>query len=281
METVICYYHNDDLDGVTSAAVVKKKYPNADFFGWNYGEHLEVHLNYDIVFIVDITLPENVMKDLIANNKKVIWIDHHGRKIKDMEKKIGNIAGLRDTENEYSACILTWKYLFSCEPPPTLLRYVEDLDLWKWEYGNTDPITTSLWITYGKNPQSYVNLLNKTIWNIQQSNHLTKGKLFIKQRKAIVNEILTKAKIDTFKGYKTAFINAAIFQSSVGNEALKRFDIDIALIWNLDTDFVRCSLRSNKNVDVSKIAKQLNGGGHPRASGFQCTLPELQVLMND
>jgi len=279
METVICYYHNDDLDGVTSASIIKKKYPQANFFGWNYGEKVAVQSNYDIVFIVDITLPESVMKELIANNKKVIWIDHHGRKIKDMEKKIKNIDGFRDTKNNHSACVLTWKYVYPCEPTPTLLRYVEDIDLWKWEYPNTDPITTSLWITYGNNPQSYVNLLNETVWNMQQTNHLTKGNLFIKQRNAIIDKTLTKTKIGTFKGHRTAFINTSVFQSSIGNEALKRFDIDVALIWNLDTDFVRCSLRSNKNVDVSKIAKQLNGGGHPRASGFQCSLEEILKII--
>lgn len=281
MEKVFCYYHNDDLDGVTSASVVQKKHPNARFFGWNYGESLETVDGYDIVFVVDLTLPEDVMKNLIKYNKRLIWIDHHGRKIKDMEKSIDIfVDGLRDTKNEHSACVLTWKYIFPNEETPSLLRYVEDIDLWKFKFPTTDSITTSLWILYGKNPEAYIDLLNEVNWNKDLLNNISKGNLFIKQRKEVVKDILKKVKIGVFKGFRTAFVNSSTFQSFVGNESILQFDVDIALIWNVEKEgFVRCGLRGNKHVDVSKIAKEFGGGGHPQASGFQINLKEFIKLI--
>ena len=35
---MICIYHKKDFDGICSAAIVKRKYPNASFIGWDYGE---------------------------------------------------------------------------------------------------------------------------------------------------------------------------------------------------------------------------------------------------
>ena len=32
-EKTVCFYHSVDLDGWTSAAIVKKRYPNAELIG--------------------------------------------------------------------------------------------------------------------------------------------------------------------------------------------------------------------------------------------------------
>lgn len=55
----------------------------------------------------------------------------------------------------------------------------------------------------------------------------------------------------------------------------KNPDIDIAIIISgiKEGDILMCSIRTRKpNIDVSTIAKQFNGGGHPQASGFSTSM---------
>jgi oligoribonuclease NrnB/cAMP/cGMP phosphodiesterase (DHH superfamily) len=56
-------------------------------------------------------------------------------------------------------------------------------------------------------------------------------------------------------------------------------DCDVAVIWFYDHEQrnIKVSLRAHHdNVDVSELAKEFGGGGHPKAAGF--TLPGDTVI---
>jgi hypothetical protein len=58
------------------------------------------------------------------------------------------------------------------------------------------------------------------------------------------------------------------FTSDIGNRLVNMEGVDFALMYSYNGEYWNCSLRSKKNVDVSKIATAFGGGGHAQASGF-------------
>ena len=72
-----CYYHNADLDGICSAAIIKRRYPSCQLIGVNYGDNIAPDVNKnEIVYIVDFSFDLDTMETL--NEKgNLIWIDHH------------------------------------------------------------------------------------------------------------------------------------------------------------------------------------------------------------
>jgi len=59
-----------------------------------------------------------------------------------------------------------------------------------------------------------------------------------------------------------------MFTSDVGNR-LAHLKPPLSITVNLHGNIVNVSLRSDKSVDVSAIARKYGGNGHPQASGFQ------------
>jgi len=267
-EKVFCYFHNDDNDGWASSAVVKMKYPQAEFYGYNYEPDLPLVEGYDKVFMVDCSTTLDNIKYLQKHNKQFILIDHHARKVKALYESGIKIEGLRDMNLRYCGCVLTWKYIYPEDEIPELLLYVQDMDLWKWELEFTDEINTALFCLH-KNRDEIIMILKSTGW---KPSLLGEGTLLIKQRTNEVNFLASTLRKKMFHGYKTAIVNSPVNTSFVGHKVLEdNPDVDIALIWYATKDLIKVSLRS-REVDVSAIAKQYDGGGHKLASGFNMVI---------
>lgn len=87
---ILCIYHSIDTDGVLSAvtvnkwAQINKCSSRLVFKGWTYGNPLpEINLDeYELIFMVDISFPPEVMLELKNQNKtRIVWIDHHNGSI--------------------------------------------------------------------------------------------------------------------------------------------------------------------------------------------------------
>jgi len=276
MKKIFCYFHNDDMDGWASSAIVglKHKNDNVEYHGYNYEPNLPLVDGYDIVYMLDCSSIWQDMAYLIRNNKKFVWIDHHAKKIWDTYEKIGEgIEGLRDTESNHSACVLTWNYLFGAKPLPEMLKYVEDLDIWKWKYPLTEPINTCLHNDFLGNRDLIIQAMGD--WEMDEKAIIDTGLIQLKMRKKQIEYILENLRTKTFHGHKTGVVNSPVHQSFIGHEMLEQNpDIDIAMIWYARKDLVTISLRSRGDVDVSKIASKYGGGGHKPASGFSVKLGE-------
>ena len=166
IHNTICIYHSRDLDGWMSAANVKKWFnqqevPNKkgedintlDFLGWDYGDEIPNMSDYNEVIMVDISFPGDVMEVLYDNNK-LIWIDHHSSAIEVSNSHGFNhnkAKGMRDSD--FAACELTWKYFFPNETMPELVRLLgrydcfghkgteEEQDVLEFQYGARQSIS--------------------------------------------------------------------------------------------------------------------------------------------
>lgn len=135
---MICIYHNQDLDGYCSGAIVKRKYPEATMIGWDYGQPLPFEgidpIGEDIL-LIDISFPMPDMFELAEVANSFTWIDHHVSAINDYnnfpsdQRRGASITAI--LENDIAACEGGWKYLFPDEQMPTAVKLAGEYDTWR------------------------------------------------------------------------------------------------------------------------------------------------------
>lgn len=162
-------YHNADLDGKCSAAIVAHWAGRGDrsmFVGLDYGDPVDIDtlcMKGEEVYMVDFSLPPDQM---VALNARAIlhWIDHHSPRIREMaESPLGCPApdggegspnfgfhfsgGYALAPDKPAACLLTWEYMWDraaaaqlpgrlpsqSRTPPLAVRLLNAYDTWDKE----------------------------------------------------------------------------------------------------------------------------------------------------
>lgn len=130
---MICIYHSRDLDGWTSAAIIKLKYPHAKMIGYDYGQPFpwdEIDPQQSVI-MADVSLAMQDMKRLSdILSARLTWIDHHISAIKDYKEKMeGMLTDILDPS--ISACEATWKYIFPDKDMPQSVKLLGEYDTWR------------------------------------------------------------------------------------------------------------------------------------------------------
>lgn len=125
-----CIYHEADLDGVMSAAIVKKYFKgDIDLLPYNYGKEIPDVNKYDKVFVVDVSFGDRtrfLFDEWEDKGIDVTWIDHHKTAIEAV--KDYNVKGKRRIGT--AACELTWEYLFDDIETPDVVKLLSAYDVW-------------------------------------------------------------------------------------------------------------------------------------------------------
>jgi len=279
-QKVICYYHND-LDGICSAAIVLKKYPEAeciscmhDVTRWDPAE-----VKGSKVFVVDFAFKD---MEMLNNHCDLTWIDHHVSNIRNNNKdswENKDIPGIRNFTE--AGCVLTWLTLFPgiTIPKPALL--IGDQDVWTLKFGDETKRFVEAANLYIKSPEDI--RWKKLLGGLKDHNLMLfdwymSGKVLVNARENRIKKLFKCGVEGELNGHKTMFINSVVDFSYLGEYCYKTKSYQIAFIWQHVRDKIVVHLRSN-TVDVESIAKQLGGGGHESASGFSCTLEKLLELL--
>jgi oligoribonuclease NrnB/cAMP/cGMP phosphodiesterase (DHH superfamily) len=273
---MIGIYHNCDLDGFCSGAIIKKKYPEAKMVGHDYGIEFDFDRIDGPVIMADISLPMKDMVELASKSGwKLTWIDHHISAIKDYSEytKDSESFCIAVLEDGIAACEGTWKYLFPDQDMPLSVKLLGEYDTWrngdkvKWE----DEI---LPFQYGMRLRcnsvdtfpSYILESDDHVWDV-----IEEGKTVIRYQSQTSELQCKTAAFETeFEGLRAICLNGGGFNSnafeSVYNES--KHDLMIPFQWKKDKWVV--SLYTTKDeVDCSVLAKSKGGGGHKKAAGFQ------------
>lgn len=257
----ICFYHANCSDGFCAAYVANLKYPGIDLIPMQYGD-LPPQVENKDVMVVDFSFPKPILQEMRKQARRFIVLDHH-------ETAKENLEGLDYCifDMTKSGAMLTWEWCYPGRAIHPLIRYVQDRDLWHWALSDSKAINTYI----GKQPKT-IEAWNKLYFGWEQNyvNFREKGELILDVEREYIERILKNQRVShKFESYKTIMVNSPILQSEIGDTILKTTDADIAMIWYMDDNGEHvCSLRS-KEVNVAKIAKQLGGGGHPKAAGFK------------
>lgn len=280
---MIIIYHSRDLDGYTSGAIAKLKYPDGKLIGYDYNQPIPYDQipEGEPIIMMDVSLPMPEMEKMsIRANHMMTWIDHHASAILDYRNYVGSgkqfcIAVLEDG---IAACEGTWKYLFPNKKMPIAVQLLGEYDTWRnkdkdrWEniilpfqFGMRIECTSPE--TFDKNLfSSFLEVKGDPLASI-----IDQGKIILRYQDQ-TNAIQCKKSfvVDNFHGYRALCLNIGLANSdafkSIWNPELH----DIMIAFQFDGKEWSHSLYTLKeDIDVSLIAKKLGGGGHKAAAGFK------------
>jgi len=277
MGRVVCIHHND-LDGRASAAVVKKKHPEALCIETNYDRPFPIDQlqELDTVYMVDFT-PDKLadFQRLLEKTDDVHWIDHHGRNIKKYPFYDRAVNGLR-VEAKPSGAALTWTYLFGDdEPLPAAILHTSDYDCWIYDFGLVTKSFEAGMQTQDVNPESNIwkALLDDCATTRAAAlSEVTKcGKIILEYRANQNKEIVKTCAFECeLKGYKVIACNYPCVGSQLFN-SIDKTKYDIMSVFRTNGHSIVVSLYDeHSKVDCGEIAQEFGGGGHKGAAGFEC-----------
>ncbi len=265
---VTVIYHADCRDGFGAAYAAWKKFGDTASYiplKAHVNEAPEGLQNKDI-YILDFSFPKAVLETLIAHNKKVLVIDHHASAKDDVTAFPDNIFDLN-----HSGAVLAWHYFHPHTDVPTLLQYIEDVDLWRFALPESREFSTALglydmdfatWDTLCTNLQDTQNL----------TNFIAKGSLLAQFEDKLIAHMLTRKQRVRFEGQEVWAVNSCEYASALGNELAKlnqaQGKLPIGIVYYHTDNTVKISLRSIGETDVAAIAQKYGGGGHKNAAGI-------------
>lgn len=281
-EPAIVLYHAGCWDGFCAAWVAARTLgPDTECVAVHYGQPFP-KLDYADrkVYILDFSYPLDELRTWAAGKRPlfVCILDHHKTAEQDLKPIIGqdqilpSVLSFVAFDMHKSGARMTWEYFNGVQEHaiPWLVKYTEDRDLWKHQLPFTKevnaclrshPFDLKLWDSFKEN---YTNPEGNP-------HHLfiTEGSAILRAEQAIIDSHVRNAVEINFAGYKIRCVNATVLHSSIGNDLAIGYPFALTYFINQGGEYV-CSLRSNeKGIDISKIAKQLGGGGHRNAAGFK------------
>ncbi len=292
--------HND-LDGIGCEVVFKLLYGNeVDVFslGYNKVNNIveqsleELRLGaYEELFITDLSINEELAKIIDKEGLKVQLLDHHPSAIHlnkySFVQVIINLSnGFKNSGTYLSFCNLMDdlinKELYN-ESLEDFVELVRQYDTWEWkEIFKNEEAKRLNDLLYILGREKFVDNMIHRIKNNEILFSETDELILEIKQKEIDNYINIKEKeliIKDFKLYKIGIVMADSYTSELGNILCERHEeLDFIAIIKQET----VALRTVKDdINLSDIAKQFGGGGHPKASGFPLSNIKLNNFIND
>lgn len=268
-------YHGQCIDGFTAAwAAWKALGDTAEYVAVVFGKDEIPDVTGRKVWILDFSYPLAVVETLHAKAKALVVLDHH----KTAQDALGALPYCQFDMTRSGAGI-TWDYFHPGKDRPALVNYVEDRDLWRHALPHSHEVNAAI--------GSYDHSFEEWDWLHQRlSRELeiveAEGAALLRNVERYCHSMEKHARIVSFAGFDNIpIVNAPYVNISelVGHLAQKHTSAPFAVGWfQRDDGKFQYSLRSIGDFDVSALARDLGGGGHPRASGFDSTKEPWNII---
>ena len=263
VKDIVVVYHGGCRDGFGGAWAAWKKFgDSADYFPAQRTQNPPELKNKEIYFI-DFTYSAEITKKFIAENKKVIIIDHH-----ITAKETSELVSDKLFDINHSGAVLAWNYFFPDQTAPKLIQHIEDADLWKFNLENTRAVTAFLEL-YDFDFKLWSEFVSGMEDLEKRKKYIEEGSVVLRYEAALLKDAVeNRSELVEFEGYKILAINYPNFLASDLGHAFVKKNPPMGIIWSEKKGFITVSLRSDGIVDVSVIAQKYGGGGHKSAAGF-------------
>jgi oligoribonuclease NrnB/cAMP/cGMP phosphodiesterase (DHH superfamily) len=276
---MICIYHNKDLDGYCSGAIVRRKYADCKLIGYDYGQPFpwDGIPAGEPVIMIDVSLPMFDMERLSKySGYQLTWIDHHISAISDY-KNHDHFGINAILENGISACEGGWKHLFPGEEMPTAVKLLGEYDTWRnqdkerWDNAIM-PFQYGMRMMCNSADTFAPELLESDDYAMEQAIKaiIESGRTILQYQKQ-QNERACRSSFEIeFEGLRAICLNNGGANSQVFDSVYDESRHDVMIPFVFTGKHWTFSLYTTKNeVDCSVIAKSKGGGGHKKAAGFQ------------
>lgn len=289
--------HKNDMDGVSSSALLHKFYSvpteRIKFMEYSDASYNEVAqwltgkgISNSVVVFTDIGINPGAFKlfqstllTLKQKGNMVVWLDHHPWEPEQVNFCAENVSYLVAGENRLM-CGADLTYNVLCRKLDsdgkgerlTALAHLMDFNI---RSKSTDPLTFRLAeaITYmlwaGKDAENLLRRMVPMVAELDFGNRfiVNNARKYLEEEKVNLEELLSSAKTFSVGKHSITIGFGKRLQSTAACEALmSKSGSDISVFVNYLEE--RCSLRSKSGVDCSYIAKAMGGNGHPQAGGF-------------
>lgn len=266
----LCIYHHGCADGVAAAWAVREHFIEhqraVEFHPGIYGEAPPDVTGRDVI-LVDFSYKRPELLPLIEQARSVLILDHHKTAQDDLIDLPAKAQTIFDME--CSGAMIAWQHFHPHRPAPLLFDHIQDRDLWRFALSGTREITAAVY-SYPLLPTNFDNLIfvgTRALFN--------EGLAILRKQNNDVAAIVRDARRTMkFGDWVVPAANVPwMYASDVAGELAKGHPF--AVTYYDDADGRRFSLRSTPDgINVSLIAKALNGGGHEHAAGFRMTREE-------
>jgi oligoribonuclease NrnB/cAMP/cGMP phosphodiesterase (DHH superfamily) len=258
-----------------SAAIVKRRYPNARLIGWTYGDPIfHAWMDYDRIIMCDISFPPEEMYAIATSGKEFIWLDHHKSAIEKVRDFFANSPErnrydeISFCSTEQAACELTWTHFFPNDMIPKSVWYLGMYD--SFRHKDTEFEEKILLYQYGaranaSNPEEAGALIHASTFLIKKE-----GESIYKYLCKEAQGIYDKRQTVTIEGHVFGLVNRERFNPiNFGIDYHKDGLEGFACYWRENGAWTFSLYNDDGNLDVSLVASALGGGGHKGAAGFR------------
>lgn len=292
----LCIYHGNCADGFGAAWAIWKRWPGIEFVAGRYGDELPDVTGKHVLF-VDFSAKRADLDAMAQSAKSIVILDHHKTAEVDLAPFIvdvsGRLDGLTDLPNDLpgmlrdifdldrpailaffdqqsSGAVMAWEFAHGIkrnDPPPTMLSYIQDRDLWRFAYGLTTKRFSAALRTYPQDFKVWDEIAN------EPETLVAEGVSILRAHEANLEKIVAEAYMSLVGGHSVPIVNAPYhYASDAASLLLAKYpNAPFAACWFRRGDGqIQWSLRSEDHrEDVSAVAKAHGGGGHRNAAGFQ------------
>ena len=322
MSRTICIYHGNCADGFGAAWAVWQALGSSeiDYVPGFYGQEPPDVGGADVI-MVDISYKRPELEQMATRANSILILDHHKTAESDLAGLGVSLPGGRNPplswgrhlnevsqdhmENAYpqsttfervralcpiyvefdmtrSGAVMAWEFFHPGEPVPTLLKYVQDRDLWRFHLDRSRDVAAAVF-SY---PYDF------DVWNglavRMQQPHFWRGsggvsldaRLLMDEGAAIerkhhkdVAELVDQTRRRAvIAGHDVPVANLPYTMASDACHLMAEGEPFAACYFDRSDGVRVFSLHSHEDgLDVSEIAAQFGGGGHRNAAGFQAS----------
>jgi oligoribonuclease NrnB/cAMP/cGMP phosphodiesterase (DHH superfamily) len=273
-----CFYHAGCPDGFGAAWAVRAAWGNAGRFVARGHEDMLDAERYrgDEVVFVDIAPRNHLLCELAEEVDRIVVIDHHvtARDHYQGDPSVENRIEDCDHDIHYdlsqSGAVLAWRYYHPDKEVPTLLRYVQDQDLWNWALPDSAAVNAAIG-SYSRSFEVWDMLAERSAAELAQE-----GAPILRAQQVEIQRQSSLAHPLTVDGRRVEAVNTPNQRSHIGHRLAQRekFGHAIGVVYRMLGSRVDASIYSIGDVDVSEVAQTYGGGGHKNAAGFSVSLKE-------
>ncbi|TQL82711.1 DHH family phosphoesterase [Delftia sp. HK171] len=280
-QPLILYHGRRCPDGYGAALAAWLYYGGqAEFRGLDHGEIQKAddlgELAGRAVYVLDFAFEPELMAEIESRVSKLVVLDHH----KSAAEKLSGYqcrCGVVHFDMNKSGARLAWEFFQADKPVPGLIRFIEDRDIWKWEFAESAGFLAAL----DMEPRSFERWAEIAAFtHEQEAAFMARGGAMDEKFQKLCADISEAAQPLVFNGMQGLMVNCpGMFHSQVG-DLLARQSGSFALMWHASTKGVKIGLRSRSEFNCIPLAESFGGGGHAQACGFKMGNERLVELLS-
>ncbi|HOE41725.1 MAG TPA: DHHA1 domain-containing protein [Rhodoferax sp.] len=278
---LVLYHGRSCPDGFAAALAAWLYFDGkAQFLGLDHGDVNSLDdlpaLAGRAVYVLDFSFAEPLLRAVEERAAKLVLLDHH---LSAATRLTGFRCrnGVVHFDMNKSGAHLAWEFFWPETPLPDLVRFVEDRDIWVWQY----PQSAGFLAALDMEPFDFVRWQAIVGFDAAQLHaYIARGSAMNDKFNRLATQIAENACAIRFNGIDGLMVNApGVFHSQVG-DLLSQKSGTFALLWTVDKNAaVKCGLRSQTPFNCIALAESMGGGGHAQACGFRMPHQRLAELL--